>query len=166
MRRVDKHTVGYRSCGFGRKMKGEEKYLEGTHEIRNGKRKNLWQGNKAPNSNKQAPEKLQIPSTKGGETIYPPDPRFKFRQGRSPFLATSIECCLIAPLQRRMSMRRFTRITNAFSRKVENHEAAVALHFMYYNFGRFHPTLRVTPTMEAGISDHVWTLQEIVGLLP
>jgi IS1 family transposase len=68
-------------------------------------------------------------------------------------------------LTMRMSMRRFTRLTNAFSKKLENHEAAIALHFMHYNFARVHQTLRVTPAMEAGIADHVWTLQEIVGLL-
>ena len=65
----------------------------------------------------------------------------------------------------RMSMRRFTRLTNAFSKKLENHEAAIALHFMYYNFARVHQTLRVTPAMEAGVSNHVWTLGEIVALL-
>jgi IS1 family transposase len=68
-------------------------------------------------------------------------------------------------LTMRMSMRRFTRLTNAFSKKVENHEAAVALHFMHYNFARIHQTLRVTPAMEAGIADHVWTLEEIVALI-
>ena len=68
-------------------------------------------------------------------------------------------------LTMRMSMRRFTRLTNAFSKKVENLEAAVALHFMWYNFGRIHQTLRVSPAMEAGVSNHVWTLQEVVGLL-
>jgi IS1 family transposase len=68
-------------------------------------------------------------------------------------------------LTMRMSMRRFTRLTNAFSKKVENLEAAVALHFMHYNFGRIHQTLRVTPAMEAGIANHVWTTEEIVGLL-
>ena len=62
-------------------------------------------------------------------------------------------------------MRRFTRLTNAFSKKLENHAAMVALHFMYYNFGRVHQTLRVTPAMEAGIADHVWTIEEIVALL-
>lgn len=66
----------------------------------------------------------------------------------------------------RMSMRRFTRLTNAFSKKIENHECAVALHFMHYNFARIHKTLRVTPAMEAGISDHVWTLEEIANLAP
>jgi len=69
-----------------------------------------------------------------------------------------------ANLTMRMSMRRFTRLTNAFSKKVENHKAAVALHFMWYNFGRIHKTLRVTPAMEAGVSDHVWSLAEIVSL--
>lgn len=68
-------------------------------------------------------------------------------------------------LTMRMSMRRFTRLTNAFSKKVENLEAAVALHFMYYNFARVHQSLRVTPAMEAGVSDHVWTIAEIVALL-
>jgi IS1 family transposase len=68
-------------------------------------------------------------------------------------------------LTMRMSMRRFTRLTNAFSKKVENHAAAVALYFMYYNFGRVHQTLRVTPAMEAGVTDHVWSVEEIVGLL-
>lgn len=68
-------------------------------------------------------------------------------------------------LTMRMSMRRFTRLTNAFSKKVENLEHAVALHFMYYNFGRIHKTLRVTPAMEAGISDRVWSLEEIAGLV-
>jgi hypothetical protein len=65
----------------------------------------------------------------------------------------------------RMSMRRFTRLTNAFSKKVENHAAAVALYFMFYNFARVHQTLRVTPAMEAGVSDHVWSIAEIVALL-
>ena len=68
-------------------------------------------------------------------------------------------------LTMRMSMRRFTRLTNAFSKKVENHAAAVALYFMYYNFGRVHQTLRVTPAMEAGVTDHVWSVEEIVALL-
>ena len=68
-------------------------------------------------------------------------------------------------LTMRMSMRRFTRLTNAFSKKVENHAAAVALYFMYYNFARIHQTLRITPAMEAGIADHVWSIEEIVGLL-
>ena len=68
-------------------------------------------------------------------------------------------------LTMRMSMRRFTRLTNAFSKKVENHAAAVALYFMYYNFGRVHMSLRVTPAMEAGVANHVWSVEEIVRLL-
>lgn len=67
-------------------------------------------------------------------------------------------------LTMRMSMRRFTRLTNAFSKKVENHAHAVALHFMYYNFGRIHKSLRITPAMAAGVSDHVWSLAEIARL--
>lgn len=67
-------------------------------------------------------------------------------------------------LTMRMGMRRFTRLTNGFSKKVENLAHAVSLHFMYYNFARIHQTLRVTPAMEAGISDHVWSLEEIVKL--
>ena len=62
-------------------------------------------------------------------------------------------------------MRRFTRLTNGFSKKVENLALAVSLHFMYYNFGRIHKTLRVTPAMEAGVTDHVWTLEEIAALV-
>jgi len=69
-------------------------------------------------------------------------------------------------LSMRMSIRRFTRLTNAFSKKVENHAAAVALWFMYYNFCRVHQTLRVTPAMEAGICDHVWSIEELCDLLP
>lgn len=68
-------------------------------------------------------------------------------------------------LTMRMQMRRFTRLTNAFSKKLENMRAAVALHFMHYNFARVHQTLRVTPAMEAGIADHVWTVEEIAALL-
>ncbi|MGB4889854.1 MAG: IS1 family transposase, partial [Nitrospira sp.] len=67
-------------------------------------------------------------------------------------------------LQIRMGMRRFTRLTNAHSKKVENHRHALALYFMYYNFARIHQTLRVTPAMQAGVTDHVWTLEEIVDL--
>jgi hypothetical protein len=68
-------------------------------------------------------------------------------------------------LSMRMSIRRFTRLTNAFSKKVENHAASVVLWFGYYNFCRVHQTLRVTPAMEAGLSDHVWSISELVDLL-
>ena len=67
-------------------------------------------------------------------------------------------------LTMRMQMRRFTRLTNAFSKKVHNLGYAVALHFMHYNFCRVHQTLRVTPAMEAGVTDHVWTIEELIGL--
>jgi IS1 family transposase len=67
-------------------------------------------------------------------------------------------------LSMRMGMRRFTRLTNGFSKKLENHGHAVALYFMHYNFCRVHKTLRVTPAMEAGITDHVWSLEELCQL--
>jgi len=68
-------------------------------------------------------------------------------------------------LTMRMHMRRFTRLTNGFSKKVENHAHAVALHFMFYNFCRIHKTLRVTPAMQAGVADHVWTLEDVAALV-
>ena len=68
-------------------------------------------------------------------------------------------------LTMRMSMRRFTRLTNAFSKKVENHEHMLAIYFMYYNFCRVHQTLRVTPAMESGLAGHVWTIEELVSLM-
>ncbi len=68
-------------------------------------------------------------------------------------------------LTMRMGMRRFTRLTNAFSKKLENHGHMIALHFMYYNFCRIHQTLRVTPAMEAKLTDHVWEIEELVGLM-
>jgi IS1 family transposase len=68
-------------------------------------------------------------------------------------------------LTMRMSMRRYTRLTNAFSKKVENLAAAVSLHFFHYNFVRVHQTLGTTPAVAAGVADHVWTLDELVGLL-
>jgi IS1 family transposase len=68
-------------------------------------------------------------------------------------------------LTMRMSMRRFTRLTNAFSKKLENHIATVAIHTMYYNFVRIHQTLRVTPAMAAGLTDRLWDVEDLVGLL-
>jgi hypothetical protein len=67
-------------------------------------------------------------------------------------------------LTMRMAMRRFTRLTNAFSKKLENLKAALALHFAHYNFMRVHRTLRVTPAMEAGITDHIWTWRDLLLL--
>ena len=69
-------------------------------------------------------------------------------------------------LTMRMSMRRFTRLTNAFSKKIEMHAAAVALHFMHYNFVRIHKTLRVTPAMAAGVTGKLWEIADVVALLP
>ena len=68
-------------------------------------------------------------------------------------------------LNMRMSMRRFTRLTNGHSKKLQNHINAISLHFMYYNFCRIHQTLRVTPAMEAKVTDHVWDLEDIVKLI-
>ena len=65
-------------------------------------------------------------------------------------------------LSMRMGMRRFTRLTNAFSKKVQNHAAMVAIYAVHYNFARIHKTLRITPSMAAGLSEHVWSLEEIV----
>ncbi|MGH7783710.1 MAG: IS1 family transposase, partial [Candidatus Binatia bacterium] len=66
-------------------------------------------------------------------------------------------------LTMRMSMRRFTRLTNGFSKKVENHRAAVALHFAHYNLVRLHKTIRTTPAMAAGVSSRLWSVEELVG---
>jgi IS1 family transposase len=68
-------------------------------------------------------------------------------------------------LTMRMGMRRFTRLTNGFSKKFGNHVAAIALHFLHYNFCRVHQSLRVTPAMAAGVTDHVWEIEEIVALI-
>jgi hypothetical protein len=65
-------------------------------------------------------------------------------------------------LSMRMGMRRFTRLTNAFSKKIQNHAAMVAIYAVHYNFARIHETLRITPAMAVGLSDHVWSLEEIV----
>jgi len=69
-------------------------------------------------------------------------------------------------LTMRMSMRRFTRLTNGFSKKVENHAHAIALHYMYYNFVRIHKSLRCTPAMAAGVTNRLWEIEDIINLLP
>jgi hypothetical protein len=69
-------------------------------------------------------------------------------------------------LTMRMGMRRFTRLTNGFSKKLDNHGYAVALHLMYCNYVRIHQTLRVTPAMESGLSDHVWIIGDLCNFLP
>jgi len=68
-------------------------------------------------------------------------------------------------LTMRMNMRRYTRLTNAFSKKFHNLECTVALHFMYYNFCRIHQTLRMTPAMKAGVTDRLWDIEDILELL-
>lgn len=68
-------------------------------------------------------------------------------------------------LQIRMGMRRFTRLTNAHSKKIENHKYALPIYFMYYNFARIHSSLRCTPAMAAGVTKHVWEIGEIVNLI-
>jgi hypothetical protein len=65
----------------------------------------------------------------------------------------------------RMHSRRMTRLTNAFSKKVENHAHAMALHFLYYNFVRIHRTLKVSPAMAAGVTDRLWEMQDVVSVL-
>ncbi len=65
-----------------------------------------------------------------------------------------------------ISLRRFTYLTDAFRKKVENHMHAISLHYMYYNFSRLHHTLKVTPAIEAGVANHVWSLEEIAALAP
>jgi IS1 family transposase len=69
-------------------------------------------------------------------------------------------------LTMRMSMRRFTRLTNAFSKKIENHMHAIALHYMFYNFARIHKTLRCSPAMEAGVTNKLWSIADIVDIIP
>jgi hypothetical protein len=108
---------------------------------------------------------LSVAQCAGRRDCRPHDGRCLGRAGRRCRLAPTTSYVERQNLTMRMSMRRFTHLTNAFGKKLENHAAMVALYFMYYNFGRVHQTLRVTPAMEAGIANHVWTLEEIVGLL-
>jgi len=99
------------------------------------------------------------------------------RYSPSPMIETIVKICDGRPDPRhistsfverqnmtiRQSIRRFTRLTNAFSKKLDNLKAACALHFAYYDFARIHATLRVTPAMEAGLTDHIWTLRELLA---
>ena len=105
----------------------------------------------------------------GGEVRYSPAQCMGARKavitGKPDFKHVSTSFAERANLTMRMSMRRFTRLTNGFSKKIENHEHALALYFMFYNFCRIHQSLRVTPAMEAGIADHVWSIEEILELI-
>jgi IS1 family transposase len=98
---------------------------------------------------------------------YSPSPMIetiiKIRDGRPDPRHISTSFVERQNLTIRMAIRRFTRLTNAFSKKLDNHKAACALHFAYYNFCRIHKSLRVTPAMEAGISDHIWSVKELLS---
>ncbi len=85
--------------------------------------------------------------------------------GKPAYAHVSTSICERNNLTMRMGMRRFARLTNAFSKKVENLEHSVALHFMHHNFCRIHGSLRVTPAMEAGVADHVRSLEGVIALL-
>jgi IS1 family transposase/transposase-like protein len=87
----------------------------------------------------------------------------KVRQGNPDPREISTSYVERQNLTMRMAIRRFTRLTNAFSKKLDNLKAACALHFAYYNFCRIHQTLRVTPAMEAGLTDHIWTIRELLA---
>jgi len=104
----------------------------------------------------------------GGEVRYSPAVCMGARKanitGKPDYRHISTSFAERQNLSMRMGMRRFTRLTNGFSKKVENHEHALAIYFMHYNFCRIHQSLRVTPAMEAGVAQHVWSLEEMVGL--
>jgi IS1 family transposase len=111
--------------------------------------------------------------------IYGNDPEGATRYSPAQCLGTKMEPVIGSPdpehistsyverqnLNMRMNMRRFTRLTNAFSKKLDNHVAMLALFHMHYNFCRIHQTLRVTPAMEAGISNHPWSIHDLASLL-
>jgi len=98
---------------------------------------------------------------------YSPSPMIetiiRIRDGRPDMRHISTSFVERQNLTMRMAIRRFTRLTNAFSKKLDNLKAACALHFAYYNFCRIHKSLRVTPAMEAGLTDHIWTLRELLS---
>ncbi len=105
----------------------------------------------------------------GGERRYSPPvcigTRTRVRKGSPDDSRISTSYVERQNLTMRMGMRRFTRLTNGFSKKIENLSHAVSLHYMYYNFGRTHQTLQMTPAMAAGVADHKWSLKEIAALL-
>jgi IS1 family transposase len=109
---------------------------------------------------------IKIYGSSQEETRYSPaeciDCMVKAISGRPDFDHISTSHVERQNLSMRMAMRRFTRLTNGFSKKIENHAHALAIHYMHYNFCRIHKTLRVTPAMEAGLTDHVWTIEEMI----
>ena len=114
-------------------------------------------------------QKIYGNAPEGPETRYSPaicmGTKRAVISGKPDFAHVSTSYVERQNLTMRMSMRRFTRLTNGFSKKLVNLEYAVALHYMNYNFCRIHQSLRVTPAMEASVSDHVWSLEEVIGLL-
>jgi hypothetical protein len=102
-----------------------------------------------------------------GAGRYSPSPMIetivKIRDGRPDPRHISTSYVERQNLTIRMAIRRFTRLTNAFSKKLDNHQAACTLHLACYNFCRIHGSLRVTPAMEAGITDHIWTIRELLS---
>lgn len=110
------------------------------------------------------------PDGRGNEKRYSPaectGAETKIIEGRPDEAFISTSYVERQNLTMRMHMRRFTRLTNAFSKKIENHCYAIALHFMYYNFVKVHKTLRVTPAMEAKLTDRLWKVEDLVNLTP
>jgi IS1 family transposase len=106
--------------------------------------------------------------TDNPDTKYSPSKVLEIRR-RAVWGAPDLDTVSTAHIERqnltmRMSMRRFTRLTNAFSKKVENHRRALAMHFMYYNFCRVHKTLKTTPAIKHGLTDRIWTLHDLANL--
>jgi hypothetical protein len=102
------------------------------------------------------------------DTKYSPSKVLDIRR-RAVWGAPDLDTVSTAHIERqnltmRMSMRRFTRLTNAFSKKIENHQRALALHFMYYNFCRKHQTLKTTPAIKHGLTDRIWTVHDLARL--
>ena len=114
-------------------------------------------------------EKIYAASPRDGQARYSPADCCGARkikvQGNPDMSQLSTSFVERQNLTMRMSMRRMTRLANGFSKKIENQAHAVALHFMHYNFCRIHQTIRVTPAMEARIANHVWSMEEIIGLI-
>lgn len=114
-------------------------------------------------------QKIYGSEKKKGETRYSPAKCMGAKKavitGKPEFKHTSTSHVERQNLTMRMHMRRFTRLTNAFSKKLENHEASIALHFMYYNFVRIHQTLKATPAMAAGVTNKLWEIKDICELL-
>ena len=120
-----------------------------------------------PRTNGHEVEIVEVGPRDGFQAIgpfIPTETKIRFVTGRPSPSHISTSYVERQNLTMRMSMRRLTRLTNAFSKKVENLAHAMSIHYMHYNFARIHKTLRVTSAMEAGVADHVWSLAEIAAL--